>query len=168
MQGALKLAPLFFVRPGELRQAKWEQFDFEKCEWRYFVTKTKSEHLVPLANQTVTILQELQPLTGSGIFAFPGRDPKKPISDAALNAALRRMGYDTKTEITVHGFRAMARTILHQELDVKSEIIERQLAHRGTWRARHRLQPHQVPQGTLRHDAGLGGLPGQVESRCGE
>lgn len=130
VQGALKLAPLFFVRPGELRQAEWDQFDFEKREWRYFVTKTKSEHLVPLAKQAVAILQELQPLTGGGKFVFPGRDPKKPMSDAALNAALRRMGYDTKTEITGHGFRAMARTILHQELGVKPEVIEHQLAHR--------------------------------------
>jgi integrase len=130
VQCALKLSPLFFVRPGELRQAEWEQFDFEKREWRYFVTKTKSEHLVPLAKQAVAILQELQPLTGGGKYVFPGRDPKKPMSDAALNAALRRMGYDTKTEITGHGFRAMARTILHQELGVKPEVIEHQLAHR--------------------------------------
>jgi integrase len=130
VQNALKLAPLFFVRPGELRQAAWEQFDFDKREWRYFVTKTKSEHLVPLAKQAVAILQELYPLTGGGKFVFPGRDPKKPMSDAALNAALRRMGYDTKTEITGHGFRAMARTILHQELGVKPEVIEHQLAHR--------------------------------------
>lgn len=80
------------MRPGELRQAEWEQFDLEKREWRYFVTKTKSEHLVPLAKQAVAILLELQPLTGNGKFVFPGRDPKKPMSDAALNAALRRMG----------------------------------------------------------------------------
>ncbi len=130
VQSALRLAPLLFVRPGELRKAEWDQFDFEKREWRYVVTKTKSEHLVPLAKQAVAILQELQPLTGSRKLVFPGRDPKKPMSDAALNAALRRMGYDTKTEITAHGFRAMARTILHQELGVKPEVIEHQLAHR--------------------------------------
>jgi len=130
VQCALRLAPLFFVRPGELRQAQWDQVDLDKGEWRYFVTKTKSEHLVPLANQAVAILNELHPLTGGRKFIFPGRDPKKPISDAALNAALRRMGYDTKKEMTVHGFRAMARTILHQELDVKPEVIEHQLAHR--------------------------------------
>ena len=130
VQSALKLAPLFFVRPGELRRAEWEQFDLEKGEWRYFVTKTKSEHLVPLSNQAIAILHELKPLTGNGKFVFPGRDPKKPMSEAAINAALRRMGYDTKTEITGHGFRAMARTILHQELDIKPEVIEHQLAHR--------------------------------------
>jgi integrase len=130
VQCALKLAPLFFVRPGELRKAEWQQFDLEKGEWRYFVTKTESEHLVPLASHAVTILQELHALTGGGKFVFPGRDPKKPLSDAALNAALRRMGYDTKTGITTHGFRAMARTILHQELGVKPEVIEHQLSHR--------------------------------------
>ena len=130
VQSALKLAPLFFVRPGELRQAEWEQFNLEKGEWRYIVSKTKSEHLVPLAIQAIAILKELHPLTGGGKFVFPGRDAKKPMSDAAINAALRRMGYDTKTEITGHGFRAMARTILHQDLGVKPEVIEHQLAHR--------------------------------------
>lgn len=97
VQCALRLAPLVFVRPGELRQAMWEQFDLEKQEWRYLVTKTRSEHLVPLASQAVAILLELQPLTSNGRYVFPGRDPKKPMSEAALNAALRRMGYDTKT-----------------------------------------------------------------------
>ena len=127
---ALKLAPLFFVRPGELRQAQWSQFNFDKNEWSYLVTKTKTEHIVPLASQAVAILKELHALTGHGRYVFPGRDPKKPMSDAAINAALRRMGYDTKTEITGHGFRAMARTIVAEELQVKAEIIEHQLAHR--------------------------------------
>lgn len=130
VQSALKLAPLFFARPGELRKAQWKDFDLEKQEWRYFVTKTKSEHMVPLSTQAVSILKELHPLTGNRQHVFPGRDPKKPMSDAALNAALRRMGYDTRTEITGHGFRAMARTILHQELGIKPEVIEHQLAHR--------------------------------------
>ncbi len=130
VQSALRLAPLLFVRPGELRQAKWKEFNFEKNEWRYLVSKTKSEHLVPLAAQAVKILEELRPLTGNGDYVFPGRDPRRPMSEAAVNAALRRMGYDTKTEITGHGFRAMARTILHQELGIKPEVIEHQLAHR--------------------------------------
>lgn len=130
VQCALKLAPLFFVRPGELRRAKWADFDLDKGEWRYLVTKTKTEHLVPLATQAVATLRELHALTGQREYVFPGRDPKKPLSDAAINAALRRMGYDTKTEITGHGFRAMARTILHQDLHVAPEIIEHQLAHR--------------------------------------
>lgn len=130
VQSALKLAPMFFVRPGELRKAKWEDFDLDKAEWRYLVTKTKTEHLVPLAAQAVNILRELQALSGHRVYVFTGRDPKKPMSEAAVNAALRRMGYDTKTEITGHGFRAMARTILHQELGAAPEVIEHQLAHR--------------------------------------
>lgn len=127
---ALKLAPLLFVRPGELRQAEWTQFDLDKGEWRYLVTKTKTEHLVPLATQAVQILRELYALTGNGRYVFPGaRSAQRPMSDAAVNAALRRLGYDTRTEITGHGFRAMARTILHEELEQKPEVIEHQLAH---------------------------------------
>ena len=130
MQCALQLAPLFFVRPGELRKAEWAHFNLDKAEWRYITSKTKTEHLVPLATKAVAILRELYALTGQGRYVFPGRDPKKPMSEAAVNAALRRMGYDTKTEITGHGFRAMARTILHQEIGIAPEIIEHQLAHR--------------------------------------
>jgi integrase len=131
VQCALKLAPMLFVRPGELRKAQWAQFDLDKAEWRYLVTKTKFEHLVPLASQAVMILRELQALTGHRDYLFPGaRTNGKPMSDAAVNAALRRMGYDTRTEITGHGFRAMARTILHQELGIAPEVIEHQLAHR--------------------------------------
>lgn len=130
VKGALLLAPLLFVRPGELRKAEWSGFDLERAEWRYLVTKTKTEHLVPLAVQAVAILRELHALTGHGAYVFPGRDPKKPMSEAAVNAALRRMGYDTKTEITGHGFRAMARTILHEELNFRPEVIEHQLAHK--------------------------------------
>ncbi|MBL8407517.1 MAG: integrase arm-type DNA-binding domain-containing protein [Candidatus Accumulibacter sp.] len=130
VKSALLLAPLLFVRPGELRKAEWSAFDLEKAEWRYLVTKTKTDHLVPLAPQAVAILRELYPLTGNGRYVFPGaRDPHTPMSDAAVNAALRRMGYDTRTEITGHGFRAMARTILHEELHIKPEVIEHQLAH---------------------------------------
>ncbi len=127
---ALKLAPLLFVRPGELRKAEWSQLDLDKAEWRYRVTKTKTDHLVPLATQAVAILCELHSLTGGGRYLFPGaRDRNRPMSDAAINAALRRLGYDTRTEITGHGFRAMARTILHEELEQKPEVIEHQLAH---------------------------------------
>lgn len=127
---ALLLAPLLFVRPGELRRAEWGGFDLDKAEWRYFVTKTKTEHIVPLASQAVAILRDLHALTGRGRYVFPGRDPQKAMSEATVNAALRRLGYDTKTEITGHGFRAMARTILHEELHVKPEVIEHQLAHK--------------------------------------
>ncbi len=127
---ALLLAPLLIVRPGELRNAEWAGFDLEKAEWRYFVTKTKTEQLVPLAKQALETLRDLHALTGHRTYVFPGRDPKKPMSEAAINAALRRMGYDTKTEITGHGFRAMARTILHERLRFPAEVIDHQLAHK--------------------------------------
>jgi integrase len=130
VSAALRLAPLLFVRPGELRQAEWSQFDLERCEWRYTVSKTKTEHLVPLATQVIEILKELRALTGCWQFVFPGRDRRKPMSGAAINAALQRLGFDTKTEITGHGFRAMARTILHERLRFPAEVIEHQLGHK--------------------------------------
>lgn len=127
---ALKLAPLVFVRPGELRAARWADFDLDAGVWRYVTSKTKTEHVVPLARQAVAILRELEPFSGHREYLFPGaRDPKKPMSEAAINAALRRLGYDTKTEITGHGFRAMARTILAEELGARIEAVEHQLAH---------------------------------------
>jgi integrase len=131
VQCALKLAPMLFVRPGELRQARWQQFDLDKSEWKYLATKTKTEHLVPLASQAVAVLREIHKLTGHTAFVFPGaRSNGRAMSDAAVNAALRRMGYNTRTEITGHGFRAMARTILHEVLGIAPEVIEHQLAHR--------------------------------------
>ncbi|EUC21483.1 tyrosine-type recombinase/integrase [Paraburkholderia hospita] len=130
VQCALRLAPVLFVRPGELRTAEWSQFDLDKAQWRFTASKTKAEHLVPLSTQAAGILRELHALTGHWRHVFPGRDPKKPMSSAAINAALRRMGFDTKTEITGHGFRAMARTILAEQLHIKVEVIEHQLAHK--------------------------------------
>ncbi len=131
VKSALQLAPLFFVRIGELRTAKWSEIDFERAEWRYFITKTKQNHIVTLSTQALKILSELKQLTGNYEYVFVGgRDPNRPMSDAAINAALRRMGYDTKTEMTGHGFRAMARTILHERLGMDRDVIEHQLAHR--------------------------------------
>lgn len=131
VQCALRLAPMFFVRPGELRQAEWSEFDLDKGEWRYVTSKTKTEHIVPLSTQAVAILRELHALTGRGRYLFSGaRDPQRAMSEAAINAALRRLGYDTKTEMTGHGFRAMARTILHEHLGIQPAVIEHQLAHR--------------------------------------
>lgn len=132
VKSALRLAPLVFVRPGELRGAQWAEIDFEREEWRIPAERMKRrrEHIVPLSQQALAILKDLHPLTGHRQHVFVGRDPKKPMSDATINAALRRMGYDTKTEITGHGFRAMARTILHEELGVDRDVIEHQLAHR--------------------------------------
>ena len=131
VQCALQLAPLVFVRPSELRMAKWADIDLEAGTWQYLVSKTKTDHLVPLSTQAVTILRNLQPLSGHGEYVFQGgHSPLKPMSESAVNAALKRMGYDTKTQITGHGFRAMARTILHERLNIDPHIIEHQLAHK--------------------------------------
>jgi len=131
VQSALRLAPLVFVRPSELRTAKWADIDLDTAEWSYRVSKTKTDHLVPLSTQAINILKDIYPLSGHGEFVFMGgHDPKKPMSDAAINASLKRMGYDTKTQITGHGFRAMARTILHERLNIDPYIIEHQLAHK--------------------------------------
>jgi integrase len=120
-----------FVRPSELRKARWADIDLETGEWRYLVTKTKTEHIVPLSTQAIDLLKTIKPLSGSGEYVFQGgHNPDKAMSEAAINAALRRMGYDTKTEITGHGFRAMARTILHERLNIDPHIIEHQLAHK--------------------------------------
>ncbi len=128
---ALKIAPMVFVRPFELRTARWKDIDLKKAEWSYLVSKTKTMHFVPLAKQVLEILKDLKKLTGSGEFVFPnGHDGQKAMSEAAINAALKRMGYDTQKEITGHGFRAMARTILHERLEFDRDIIEHQLAHR--------------------------------------
>lgn len=131
VKSALRLAPYLFCRPGELRHMRWAEINFEGAEWAYFVSKSKTDHLVPLSSQAIAILRELYPLTGRGQYVFPGaRDRKKPMSDGAVNNALRRAGYSTRDEQTGHGFRAMARTILHEGLGVEPEVIEHQLAHR--------------------------------------
>ncbi|MBL8465917.1 MAG: integrase arm-type DNA-binding domain-containing protein [Thauera sp.] len=130
---AIRLAPMLFVRPGELRQMEWAEVDLESAEWSIPSDKMKKrrDHIVPLPHQAVAILRELEPFTGHGRYVFRGsRDYARPMSDAAINAALRRMGYDTRTEITGHGFRAMARTVLHEQLGVDVAVIEHQLAHR--------------------------------------
>lgn len=126
---ALRLAPLVFVRPYELRTAKWADIDFKTAEWRYVARKTDTPHIVPLSKQAVEILQELYQLTGTGIFVFPSaRSNQRPMSDNAILAAMRRLGID-KDEMSGHGFRAMARTILDEVLGVRPDFIEHQLAH---------------------------------------
>jgi integrase len=126
---ALRLAPLVFVRPGELRAAKWKDIDFDAAEWRYVVTKTKVAHIVPLSRQAITILRELKPLTSNGAYVFPGaRTRLRPMSDNAILAAMRRMGIG-KEEMSGHGFRAVARTILDEVLGFRPDYIEHQLAH---------------------------------------
>lgn len=126
---ALKLAPLVFVRPGELRTAKWEDIDLDGAEWKFTVTKTKTPHIVPLSHQALAILEELRPLTGQREYVFTGaRSPKRPMSNNAILSALRRMEI-AKDEMSGHGFRAMARTILDEVLEIRPDIIEHQLAH---------------------------------------
>lgn len=130
---ALKLLPLLFVRPGELRAMRWADIDFEAAEWRYTASKTKTDHLVPLSRQALAVLRDdLLPLTGHlpGGWVFPGgRSPMKPMSEAAVNAAYKRLGIDTREELTGHGWRAVARTLLHERLGYPAEVIEHQLAH---------------------------------------
>ena len=127
---ALRLSPLVFVRPGELRHAEWAEFDFDKAQWRIpsHKMKMREQHVVPLSQQAIAILHDIQPLSGQGRYVFPGvRTSARPMSENTINAALRRMGY-TKYEMTGHGFRSMASTLLH-ELGHQHAVIERQLAH---------------------------------------
>ena len=126
---ALRLAPLVFVRPGELRSAEWAHVDLDTREWRYTVSKTNTPHIVPLSTQAIAILRDLHPLTGRGRYVFSSaRTSQRPMSDNAILAALRRMGI-SKEEMSGHGFRAMARTILDEVLGFRPDFIEHQLAH---------------------------------------
>jgi len=128
---ALRLAPMFFVRPGELRNAEWREIDLDEAVWSIpkHKMKMKQDHIVPLSNQAIEILTELKELTGASIYVFPsGRSFARPMSNNAILAALRRMGYDKDT-MTGHGFRALARTILDEVLQVRPDFIEHQLAH---------------------------------------
>jgi integrase len=130
---ALKLAPLLFVRPGELRQAEWSEIDWDDAMWRIPAEKMKKvkigiPHFVPLARQSLELLRELQTVTGEGKWLFPGqRANNRPMSDMALNVALRIMGYG-KDDICAHGFRSMASTLLNEQ-GFNRDWIERQLAH---------------------------------------
>ena len=129
-QFALQMAPLVFVRPGELRHCEWAEIRTDEATWRIPSTKMKMrrDHIVPLSRQALSILEELQPLTGSGIYAFPSaRSATRPMSENTINGALRRLGYTTD-EFTGHGFRSMASTILNEN-SWNRDAIERQLAH---------------------------------------
>ncbi|CAK7052805.1 MAG: Prophage integrase IntA [Desulfovibrio sp.] len=130
VRASLQIAPYVFVRPGELRRAEWSEFNFTTAEWRIPAEKTKTrvQHIVPLAWQVVRALEDLRCYTGRGRYLFPGmRANSAPISDMTLLAALRRMGYD-KDSMTMHGFRSMASTLLN-ELGYNRDWIERQLSH---------------------------------------
>jgi len=127
---ALRLAPLTFVRPGELRRAEWEEINLDAKEWRIPKAKMKmrQQHIVPLSNQAMRVLQDLHPLTGSGRYLFPSvRTAARPMSENTVNGALRRLGY-SKEEMTGHGFRSMASTLLN-EMGWNRDAVERQLAH---------------------------------------
>jgi integrase len=127
---ALRLSPLVFLRPGELRKAEWSEIDFENKEWRIPAEKMKMRvtHITPLASQSIEILKEIEPLTGSGQFIFPSnRTVARPLSNNTINSALRRLGY-ANDEMTAHGFRSMASTLLNEQ-GWNTDAIERQLAH---------------------------------------
>jgi integrase len=128
---ALKLSPLVFVRPGELRTAEWVEMDLDAAEWRIpgSKMKMKTDHIVPLSTQAVAILRSLQPLSGHGRYVFPGlRTGERPMSENTINGALRAMGYAQDVH-SAHGFRAMARTIMDEVLSERVDLIEHQLAH---------------------------------------
>jgi len=130
---ALQLAPLVFVRIGELRSAKWADIDFDNATWSYTPSKTSAktglDHIVPLSVQALAIFKEAHNFTNNSEYVFPSRSDKhRPISDMSINMALRRMGYG-KDDMTGHGFRAIARTLLDEVLEFPLEIIEQQLAH---------------------------------------
>lgn len=127
---ALQLAPLFFVRPGELRKAEWSEFNLDAAEWRIPAERMKmrEQHIVPLSTQAIAVLRELQPLTGDGRYVFPGaRTNGRPMSENTVNAGLRRLGY-ANDQMTGHGFRSMASTLLNEQ-GWHRDAIERQLAH---------------------------------------
>ena len=129
VRAALLLAPLFIVRPGELRHAEWKDFDLEEGEWRFIVTKTNTPHVVPLSRQAVAILRELHRVTGRRQHVFTnGANPRRPMSHNAVLAAMRRLEIG-KDVMSGHGFRAMARTIMDEVFHFKPELIEHQLAH---------------------------------------
>jgi len=128
---ALKLSPLVFVRPGELRSAEWAEIDLDAAEWRIPGSKMKMgiDHMVPLSTQAVEILHAMHSLTGHGKYVFPSiRTGERCMSENTINAALRSMGY-SKEMMTAHGFRAMARTIMDEVLGERVDLIEHQLAH---------------------------------------
>lgn len=136
-EAALKLIPLIFVRPGELRAAEWSEFDLDEQEWRIPSGRMKMgrEHVVPLANQAITILEDLEPITSEGRYVFPGqRGRNRFMSENTMNSALRRLGY-SKDEMCPHGFRSMASTRLN-ELGFNGDLIELQLAHKPLDRIR--------------------------------
>lgn len=135
---AMQLAPHVFVRPGELRHAEWSEIDLERSLWTIPASKTKmrKEHVVPLSRQAIAIVKGVEPLTGPSGYVFPSvRTRRRPMSDNTINAGLRRLGYATD-EMTAHGFRAMASTLLNESGKWNPDAIERALAHGDTDKVR--------------------------------
>jgi len=135
---AMQLAPHVFVRPGELRHAEWSEIDLEGALWTIPAGKTKMRkgHVVPLSRQAIAILKSVQPLTGPSGYVFPSvRTRRRPMSDNTINAGLRRLGYATD-EMTAHGFRAMASTLLNESGKWNPDAIKRALAHGDTDKVR--------------------------------
>lgn len=132
VRAALKFSALTFARPGEIRHAEWGEIDFEGLEWRIPAEKMKArrEHRVPLSRQASEVLEGLHPLTGSGRYVFPGPRKGRPLSENGVTSALRRMGY-TSEEMTAHGFRSMASTLLNELGEFRADVIEAQLAHKS-------------------------------------
>lgn len=129
VSAALKLSALLFVRPGELRAARWSDIDLQAAEWRYTTSKTHTAHIVPLARQVIDVLEEVRPHSRRSEYVLPSvRSISKSISENTINAALRNLGFDG-TMMTAHGFRAMARTLLDEVLGFRPDFIEHQLAH---------------------------------------
>jgi integrase len=129
VSAALKLSALLFVRPGELRAARWSDIDLQAAEWRYTTSKTHTAHIVPLARQAIEVLEEVRPYSRRSEYVLPSvRSISKSISENTINAALRNLGFDG-TMMTAHGFRAMARTLLDEVLGFRPDFIEHQLAH---------------------------------------
>ena len=129
VMAALHLAPLWFVRPGELRHARWADIDLDAAEWRFLVSKTQTDLIVPLSRQAVRILRDLHPHTGHQSWVFPGAwNNGRPMSENTLAVAMRTIGIPKDT-MSVHGFRAMARTCLDEQLGVAPHLVEHQLAH---------------------------------------
>ena len=128
VQCALRLSPYLFQRPGEIRQMEWKDIDLESKEWRYFVTKTETQHIVPLSRQAVEILESIKQLTGPGQYVFPSsRGDKRPMSDGTIRTALKTLGY-ASDEMSAHGFRTTASTLLNEQ-GWSPDAIERQLCH---------------------------------------
>lgn len=131
VRAAIRLQPLLFCRPGELRSMRWKDLNLDAAMWDFEASKTREPHFVPLAPQAIAILEEIGRLTAESTYVFPSlRSRDRPISDMAMGAALRRLGIDTRRELTSHSWRAIARTLLEERLGFPAVVVELQLGHR--------------------------------------